>query len=82
MSEKVRVTLRLQQEALELALRHGYATRRTLGEFLSQLILDYHQRHNRRVAPYPSFEEWQRFKEEAEQLLRSESGRAGTEKPA
>jgi hypothetical protein len=76
MSEKVRVTLRLQPEALELVLRHGYATRRTLGAFLSQLMLDYHQRHSQSAAEYPSLEEWEQLVEDAEQLLRSESSQA------
>jgi hypothetical protein len=72
MSEKVRVTLRLQPEALELVLRHGYATRRTLGTFLSQLILDYHQRHSQSAADYPSLAEWEQFVADAEQLLGSD----------
>jgi hypothetical protein len=76
MSEKVRVTLRLQTEALELVLRHGYATRRTLGAFLSQLILDYHQCHSQSAVAYPTVEEWRQFVEDAEQLLRSEASQA------
>jgi hypothetical protein len=76
MSEKVRVTLRLQTEALELVLRQGYATRRTLGAFLSQLILDYHQRQRQPAGVYPSLAEWEQFVEDAEQLLRSESSPA------
>jgi hypothetical protein len=50
MCEKTGVTLRLGQEALDLVLKQGYATRRTLGEFLSQLILDYHQRQGQPTA--------------------------------
>ena len=75
MREKTRVTLRLRQEVLDLVLKQGYATRRTLGEFLSQLILDYHQRQGQPTAPNPSFEGLRQVVDEAEQLLRAEPGK-------
>ena len=72
MSEKCKITLDLTEEALEIALRQGYATRKTLGDFLSQLILDYHRRQRHPIGPQPAGEEWQKIVDEAEQLLRAE----------
>lgn len=72
MIEKVRVTVRLQIEALDLVLRHGYATRRTFGAFLSQPILDSHQRYSQSAVAA----EWQPFVADAEPLLGPESSSA------
>jgi hypothetical protein len=69
MSEKTRMTIRLSQEALALMLSQGYATRRTLGDFLSQLMFDYHQRQSPPGGLTPSPAEWRQFVDETEQLL-------------
>lgn len=69
MEKKTRVTLRLRPEVLELVLKQGYATRRTLGEFVSQLILDYHHQQRESSTPHPSLEDWRQLVDEAKQLL-------------
>lgn len=45
---KVSVTLHITKEAQDAMLDNGYASARTMGEFISQLIMDYHARQTRR----------------------------------
>lgn len=42
--QKVRTTLSITKEAQDIMLDHGYASARTMGEFISALIVDYHKR--------------------------------------
>jgi hypothetical protein len=42
--KKVKVTLSITKEAQDIMLDHGYASARTMGEFISALIVDYHTR--------------------------------------
>jgi hypothetical protein len=41
---KVRVTLSITKEAQDTMLDNGYASARTMGEFISKLIVEHHQR--------------------------------------
>jgi hypothetical protein len=45
---KVPATIHLTQEAQDVMFDHGYASERTRGEFISQLIMDYHARQTRK----------------------------------
>ncbi len=51
--QKVRASLAITKEAQDLMLDHGYASVRTMGVFISQLIVDHHARVSRK----PSKEE-------------------------
>jgi hypothetical protein len=42
--KKVKVTLSITKEAQDIMLDNGYASARTMGEFISALIVDYHAR--------------------------------------
>jgi hypothetical protein len=44
---KVRVTLSITKEAQDTLFDHGYASERTMGEFISGLIVDHHARVSR-----------------------------------
>jgi hypothetical protein len=44
---KVRATLAITKEAQDVMLDNGYASVRTMGVFISQLIMDYHARQTR-----------------------------------
>lgn len=48
---KVRITLSITKEAQDLMLDHGYASARTMGTFLSQLVVEHHARQTRQLAP-------------------------------
>ena len=41
---KVKVTLSITKEAQDTMFDYGYASQRTVGEFVSELIMDYHRR--------------------------------------
>lgn len=71
MSPKTTMTVCLSKEAIELALIQGYANLHTLGDFISQSILDYHERQNRKAAFMSSLKEWRQSVDEVEQLLHS-----------
>jgi hypothetical protein len=45
---KVRVTLSITLQAQDIMLDNGYASSRTMGEFISQLIVDYHAQRTRK----------------------------------
>ncbi len=45
---KVRATLAITKEAQDLMLDNGYCGVRGMGEFLSQLVVDYHARGSRK----------------------------------
>ncbi len=47
--KKVATTIHLTKEAQDTMLDHGYASARTMGEFISQLIMDYHARRTRQL---------------------------------
>jgi hypothetical protein len=50
--KKIKVTLSITLEAYDLMYDNGYASERTMGEFISRLIVDYHYREGRgRGAP-------------------------------
>lgn len=42
--KKVRATLAITKEAQDIMLDNGYCSVRGMGEFISQLIVDYHAR--------------------------------------
>ncbi len=46
---KVVTTLSITKEAQDVMLDSGYASARTMGVFISQLILDYHAKQTRRL---------------------------------
>jgi len=71
MSSKNKMSIQLSKEAVDLALIQGYADRKTLGDFISQSILDYHERQNRKAAFVSSLEAWRQSVDEVEQLLHS-----------
>lgn len=73
MNEPTIVTLRLSQEVLAVVRQHGYAAQRPLDDFLSQLLLDYHQRQLQQAEQRTSIEEHQQVVDLIEQLLCSET---------
>jgi hypothetical protein len=42
--KKVKVTLSITKEAQDIMLDHGYASSRTMGDFISELIMEHHRR--------------------------------------
>jgi hypothetical protein len=46
---KVITTLSINKEAQDIMLDSGYASARTMGVFISQLIVDYHAKQTRRL---------------------------------
>jgi hypothetical protein len=43
-TKKVKATLHLTKEAQDIMLDHGYASSRTMGDFISELIVEHHKR--------------------------------------
>ncbi len=71
MSRKTKVTVQLSKEAIDLALVQGYADPDTIGDFINQSILDYHERQNRKAAFISSLEAWRQTMDDVEHLLHS-----------
>jgi ABC-type uncharacterized transport system ATPase component len=46
---KVVTTLAITKEAQDIIFDNGYASQRTVGVFLSQLIVDYHAKQTRKL---------------------------------
>ncbi len=46
---KVSVTLHITKEAQDILFDNGYASQRTVGMFISQLVIDYHARQTRQL---------------------------------
>ncbi len=46
---KVITTLSITKEAQDVMLDHGYASARTMGVFISELILDHHAKQTRKL---------------------------------
>jgi hypothetical protein len=46
---KVRATLAITKEAQDILFDNGYASQRTVGMFISELIVDYHARQTRKL---------------------------------
>jgi hypothetical protein len=46
---KVRATLALTKEAQDILFDNGYASQRTVGMFISHLIVDYHAKRTRKL---------------------------------
>jgi hypothetical protein len=49
--QKVRMTISLTKQAQDIIFDHGYASARTVGDFISQLIVAHHARVSRKPAP-------------------------------
>jgi hypothetical protein len=49
--QKVKVTLSITKEAQDIMLDNGYASVRTMGEFISALIVEYHARETSKPTP-------------------------------
>jgi hypothetical protein len=45
---KVRATIAITKAAQDILFDHGYASQRTVGVFISQLIIDHHARQTRK----------------------------------
>ncbi len=61
---KVVTTLSITKEAQDVMLDSGYASARTMGVFISQLILDYHAKQTRRLTKAELLAEIHRLVEE------------------
>jgi hypothetical protein len=46
---KVRTNLAITKEAQDILFDHGYASQRTVGMFISHLIVDYHAKRTRKL---------------------------------
>ncbi len=46
---KVSVTIHITKEAQDILFDHGYASQRTVGMFISHLIVDYHAKRTRKL---------------------------------
>jgi hypothetical protein len=73
MSEEVKITIHLSQEAVDMVLQQGYATRHTLDKFLNELIPDVQEQQNGAEDLSASLEAWRRLTDEAEQLFSAET---------
>jgi hypothetical protein len=49
--KKIRVTLSITKEAQDIMLDHGYASARTMGDFISRLIVEHHSRQTNKLSP-------------------------------
>ncbi len=52
-TKKVKATIHLTQDAQDILLDHGYASERTVGAFISQLIVEHHERTLRVISDAP-----------------------------
>ncbi len=52
-TKKVKATIQLTQEAQDILFDHGYASERTVGAFISQLIVEHHERAQRAQSDAP-----------------------------
>jgi hypothetical protein len=52
-TKKVKATIHLTQDAQDILFDHGYASERTVGAFISQLIVEHHERMQRAKSDEP-----------------------------
>jgi hypothetical protein len=52
-TKKVKATIHLTQEAQDIIFDHGYASERTMGAFISNLIVEHHERMLRTKSDAP-----------------------------
>ncbi len=58
---KVRATLAITKEAQDILFDNGYASQRTVGMFISELIVDYHARQTRKLTQAEIVQELRRL---------------------
>jgi hypothetical protein len=58
---KVRANLAITKEAQDIMFDHGYASQRTVGMFISHLIVDYHARQTRKLTQAEIVQELRRL---------------------
>jgi hypothetical protein len=58
---KVRTNLAITKEAQDILFDHGYASQRTVGMFISHLIVDYHAKRTRQLTQAEIVQELRRL---------------------
>jgi hypothetical protein len=65
---KVSVTIHITKAAQDILFDHGYASQRTVGMFISQLIVDYHAKRTRKPTKEEIAQELRRLASSLEEV--------------